>query len=197
MAYDARTFGYYGDVRTGKTTAALAEAQAEAGAAGLPLLILDSLGSQTFDHLRDALEVKSARAACLRMWRTGKHTLWVPKDPEDVEAVAAVAFDMGHAGRPCVVLIDETSPWFSAWSRPKNLTLLIRAHRHCRVSVFLTTQYLGDLSPAYLQCVEKHRVFRNTSPRALQRIRETFPEIDVEKVSRLPVGAHVDFPAKA
>jgi hypothetical protein len=182
-------------VRTGKTTAALAEAQAEAGAAGLPLLILDSLGSSTFDHLRATFDVKTARAACVRVFRQGRHTLWVPKDPEEVEALAAVAFDMGHDGRSCVMLIDETSPWFSAMYRPRNLTLLVRAHRHCRISIFLTTQYLGDLSPAYLQCVERHRIFRTSSPRALQRIRDTFPGVDVRKVASLPVGRHVDFPA--
>lgn len=197
MAYDARSFGFYGDVRTGKTTAALAEAQAEAGAAGLPLLIIDSLGSSTFDHLRNQYEVKSARAACLRVWESGRHALFMPSDPEEVEAIAKVAFLRGHKGKSCVILIDETSPWFSAMYRPRELTLLLRAHRHCYVSLFLTTQYLGDLSPAYLQCVENHRIFRSSSPRALVRIKETFPTIDVGKVQTLPLGAHFDYPPEA
>lgn len=197
MEYDARTVGFYGDVRTGKTTAALAEALAEAGAAGLPLLILDSLGSNTFDDIRHKAELKTLRAVCERVWRAGRHALYMPKSPEEVESLAAVAFQMGHAGKSCVILIDETSPWFNAWSRPRELSLLIRAHRHCRVSVFLTTQYLGDLSPAYLQCVEQHRIFRNSSPRAIQRIRDTFPALDVDKISSLPVGAHLDYPPQA
>lgn len=199
MAYDARTTGFYGDVRTGKTTAALAEARAEAGAAGLPLLIIDSLGSQTFDDIRPACELKTVRAVCERVWRAGRHALFMPSDPEEVEALAQVAFTMGHEKPPrsCVVLIDETSPWFNAWLRPRWLTLLLRAHRHCYVSVFLTTQYLGDLSPAYLQCVERHRIFRNSSPRALARIKETFPSIDIGKAARLPLGAHLDFPPQS
>jgi hypothetical protein len=196
VPYDAKTVGFYGDVRTGKTTAALAEALAEAGAAALPLVIVDSLGSQTFDTLRQGIEVRSLRELCVRAWRLGRHALWVPRTADQVEALASVAFDMGHAGRSCVLLIDETSPWFSAYLRPERLTLLFRAHRHCRVSIFLTTQYLGDLSPAYMQCVEKHRVFRNSSPRALQRIRDAFPGMDVAKVAKLPVGSHLDYPPK-
>lgn len=196
MPYDAKTVGYYGDVRTGKTTAALAEALAEAGAAALPLVIVDSLGSQTFDALRQGIEVRSLRELCVRVWRLGRHSLFVPRSGDQVEALASVAFDMGHEGKSCVILIDETSPWFSAYLKPESLTLLFRAHRHCRVSIFLTTQYLGDLSPAYMQCVERHRIFRNSSPRALQRIRDAFPGIDTRQVAKLPVGRHLDFPSK-
>jgi len=194
---EAKTCGYYGTVRTGKTTLALKEALADAGASWYPLLIIDSMGASTFDTIRSRYEVKGLPTVCDRVWRGGKHTLFMPRDPEEVEQLAAVAFTMGHAGKRCAILIDETSAWFNAWARPPELSKLIRSHRHCGVSVYLTTQYLGDLSPAFLQCVEYHRIFQNSSPRALARIRDTFPGIDIEAVQGLTVGQHIDFPPKA
>ena len=186
----AVTVGVYGDTGTGKTTWGLQFAIAHAHDRGLPLLCIDSFGARNFDGWT-ACRAGGGASLVRRLYGECRNACWTPTAPEEVCAIARVLQEMGKRGRPVVVLIDETSPWLSAYSRPNELLLLVRSYRHSAVSIISTTQYLGDVPPIYLQCQSVSVFFRNTSPRALQRIADTYPSVPIETVRTLPVGSFV------
>jgi hypothetical protein len=111
----------------------------------------------------------------------------MPRSLDEVEEFSDKAHSLGIAGRPVVILFDETSPWMSSYRQPVALMLLLRAHFHNRCEIFMTTQYLArDFPPLALNCVQNAYIFRNTSPQALARIGETFPDVVIEEIRKLP-----------
>jgi ABC-type taurine transport system ATPase subunit len=120
-----------------------------------------------------------------RVWTHRRHARLVPRDREDVEAVARAVI----AGRDCNLLVDEAAFWVSAHKgRDSALLRLLRAWRHARASVLLTTQHLtGDVSQSALSCAPVLFVFRCTSPAVLDRLERDFG-VDRRRVAALPRG---------
>lgn len=171
---------YLGIPRSGKTTLAVREACDEAAATGRTLLICDSIGVV---QVAGALEPARGdwRAAIAGVWQARRHVRFIPDGPDDVERIAAAAFE----GRNVVLLLDEIGVWSSGRSIGDRLGELIRSARHRDVSLFVTTQYAGDVPSFVLQCADEARIFRHTSRRALERISEEF-HLDEEQVRALP-----------
>jgi hypothetical protein len=110
----------------------------------------------------------------------------MPETEDDVEEFCDKVHRLGVQGHKIVVLFDETSPWMSSHKQPDKLLMLLRGHYHSGTEVFMTTQYLGsDFPPLALNCVQNAYLFRNTSPRALERIQGTFPDVDTDAVRKL------------
>jgi hypothetical protein len=187
---DARCSGYWGDVKTGKTTLAIQHAFADAQVRGLPIVIVDGFTARNFDAWR-----KDCLIPCNRLIdvviEKGRNAVIQPRNEQEMEAVCAAVRAGGLHMCRCVMLIDEVAPWASARSNPQELTLLIRSHRHCGIPIYMTSQYLGDVSPTFLQCTEAHYFFKNTSPRAVERIRQSFPSLDIERIQSLQLGEFI------
>jgi hypothetical protein len=184
---------YLGDTNSGKTHLAFSHFSSELEASGRPGLIVDSFGANNFDSLRERYDCEGAADVERRLWDRGEHVIWSPRDCDELELMAEKIWKASKADpkSPVVLFIDETSPWLSPKYEPPHLTRLIRGHRHSDVTVFMTTQYCGDLPPVYWQCAHHIYLFRNTTPRALERIKLMLPGVDTEKIRTLPLREFV------
>jgi hypothetical protein len=191
---EAEVSFYCGATGTGKTYLALFHFKRLLQATGRSGIIVDGMGERrNLGPYRAAYGVRDL-SGCLDMaYRQGRHVVWMPRSLDEVEEFSDKAHALGIAEKPVTILFDETSPWMSSYRQPVALMLLLRAHYHNRCDVLMTTQYLArDFPPLALNCVQNAYIFRNTSPQALQRIAETFPDIDVDAVRKLPDRQYVE-----
>lgn len=182
------TAGYWGDTGTGKTFAAMRDSYHHAGECRAAILIIDGFGARNFDALRDRIGVWDAAGALDAVVRKRRHAIWQPGSVEELDAGFFAALDAAllRGAIPPVILLDEINPWMSAHYMPPNFTRMLRAHRHRGVSFFLTSQYIGDVAPPLINCINRHFIFRNQSPRAVQRITDSVPGIDARAVQTMP-----------
>jgi len=156
----------------GKTYLALQNVRADQAATGRPVLLVDSTEAGNFDDVRRATSAEDALIALY----TGdaREIAWTPHEPEEVDALARAL----RAGGRLHVLIDEAAFWLSS-SRARGgaLLRLLRAFRHCELSVHLTTQHLsGDVPQEALSCAPALYVFRTTSGPALQVLKDRYSQ---------------------
>jgi hypothetical protein len=184
---------YTGDTASGKTHLAYCRSIADVTESGQPLLILDSFGADNFDSIRSHYECESLASTVEKLYGKGEHVIWSPRDCDELEEFSKICWKAAKADpkTPITILLDESSPWLSPKYEPPELTRLIRGHRHCGITLHITTQYCGDLPPVYWQCCHHIYIFRNTSPRALERIKLMLPSVDPEKVRTMPLREHI------
>lgn len=176
---------YVGIPGAGKTTLAAHHLAEKCRANGNPCLIVDSGGVAQLAAVQHA---PSATAAMKLVWQKRQHAAFVPRDAAEVEAVAASVLEFGRVN----VLIDEAAFWLSSRKGlDSNILRLLRAHRHARAHVLLTTQHLSaDVPQAALSCAPTLWVFRCTSPAVLDRLEKAFG-LDRALVSKLERGRFI------
>lgn len=150
-----------------------------------PALVIDSGNVAQLAHVPRAASVADAIG---RVWRRGEHAALTPRNADDVEALARAVM----AGRDVNLLVDEAAFWMTAnKGRDSALLRLLRAWRHARASVLLTTQHLtGDVSQAALSCAPVLFVFRCTSPTVLDRLEREYG-LDRNRVATLARGKYL------
>ena len=179
---------YVGSTGTGKTYLALQHWIKRLHVTRYPGIIIDGMGERrNISDLRARLTVRDCNSALAALFREHRHVVWMPKSLDEVELFCEKAVACAQEGHPIIIFMDETSPWMSSHRQPENLMLLLRSHYHTRIECLMTTQYLArDFPPLALNCVQNAYIFRNTSPQALERISQTFPDVDIEAVRKLP-----------
>jgi len=179
---------YVGSTGTGKTYLAFQHFRARLAATRVCGIIIDGMGERrNISACRAAYTVPHVTGALEALYRANRHVVWMPKSLDEVELFCEKAVACAQEGHPIIVFFDETSPWMSSHRQPENLMLLLRSHYHTHLEVMMTTQYLArDFPPLALNCVQNAYIFRNTSPQALERISQTFPDVDIEAIRKLP-----------
>lgn len=160
---------YIGKPGAGKTTLAAARAAMLVRSTGKPVLVIDSSGVAQLAHVpRETGAARAARAAFVER----RHVSFTPTDETDVELVSARALADGRV----ILLVDEAAFWIS--SRHKgapSLLRLMRAHRHSKVHLLLTTQHFSaDVPQEAISCAPTLFVFACTSPAVLDRLERDY-----------------------
>lgn len=160
---------YVGAPASGKTTLARAHAIEAHLENRWPVLVIDSEGAA---QLRGFAKVQSVEQAIERVWGQGLSCSFRPDDANQVERLLAAVHRPGRVN----LLVDEVHLWLSSRSAVTDpLLRLMRAHRHSKVRIFLTTQHLsGDVPQAALSCAPVLHVFRCTGPATLDRLEKQF-----------------------
>lgn len=163
------TSWYIGCPASGKTTLARAHAIRAAKRNGWPVLVIDTEGVA---QLAGIPRVRTVLHAIRRVFVERKSASFMPNDAAEVSALLERARRPGRVN----LLVDEAHVWLSARSAVTDpLLRLMRAHRHAKVNLFLTTQHLsGDIPQAALACSPVLHVFRCTSPSTLDRLEKCF-----------------------
>jgi hypothetical protein len=141
--------------------------------------VIDSTG---VDQLAGVRHARNVREAIEWVWGGGENAAYLPTSIEEVDQLARACLDPGEVN----LLIDEAHSWLTARRGTDGpLLKLMRAHRHSRARIFLTTQHLtGDIPQEALSCAPRLFVFRCSAPAVLERLRRE--GIDEERVSNLP-----------
>jgi hypothetical protein len=179
------SYWYAGAPGSGKTTRALADAADLCARSGFPIVALDTVHARQLARLPEAGTI---RDLCRLVWREGKHARFFPND--DTEADRFFAASWG--GRRVHVIVDEVHHFANSYRIAPNLSLLLRSYRHAEVSLHLTTQSFADVPQAALAQAPHLRIFRNTAPRALERL-EAYTGIDAERIRALPQFQFLDW----
>jgi hypothetical protein len=175
---------YVGIPGSGKTYLALAHLRELIESNGWPALVIDTAGVSNFASIPHA---RNVREALSWVWGAGNHAAIVPSDAMQVEQLVGACQGAGRVN----LLVDEAAYWLSARSSGTGLLRLMRAHRHARANVLLTTQHLtGDVPQEALSCAPRLYVFRCTAPAVLKRLTEE--GIDADRVSKLPAREYVE-----
>jgi len=104
--------------------------------------------------------------------------------------MAVIVKQAADEGRRVSLFIDELSQVATAWHWKQELGLLFRAHAHCGLSIFCTSQYAGDVPPVAMNCCENTFCFCTTSPRAIKKMTDTF-QFEPEILRNLQVGEYL------
>ena len=143
--------------------------------------------------LRATYAVPDLQTALANLFKHSRHVVWMPKSIDEVEEFSKKAVACAQEWHPIIIFFDETSPWMSSHRQPEELMLMLRGHWHTQIEIIMTTQYLArDFPPLVLNCVQNAYLFRNTAPQAIQRISETFPDVDLEKIRHLPDREYIE-----
>jgi len=146
-------------------------------------VVLDAIGVGSFDGLRVARSLQEIAPA----WVDRRPVLFSPESSAEVDTIAEAAL----AAPGTVLLVDEAHYWLNANSRSSGLLRIMRACRHARASLHLTTQYLGsDIPQAAFASASDLFVFRTTAPRSLELLRASWG-VDPGKAASLPRGAYL------
>lgn len=170
---------------SGKTVAAFREALADVNESGRPLLVIDAEGvcsGNAADGI-PALPAITKEEAIRQIYTSGESARVVPHDEEDVAWICRALI----GGRNAILLIDEASYYTRGAGILPDLARLLRIRRHVNVSIYATTQYVGDLAPLALQCATDIFAFRNVSQRALERLSMEY-NLDPDALQNLQVG---------
>lgn len=176
------TSWYIGCPDSGKTTLARFHAIEAARENGNPILVIDSEGVL---QLRDFPRAHSVDQAVELIWGARQSVAYLPFDDDEVDRLLAACHKPGQVN----VLIDEAHAWFDATrggALRRRILRLMRAHRHSKVRLLLTTQHLsGDIPQAALSCAPVLHVFRCTGPATLERLEREYG-LDSMRVRNLP-----------
>ena len=155
-------YGYVGIPQSGKTTLAIAHANARGR-----YVVLDFMYANTFMAWPVRVESVDKVLAAIR---AGQCPAWSPEEPyEEVTELCARLKTM-RAG--VSLLIDEAwNVWRSNWTL-KGLGGHLRATQHHGGDVFYTTQRYGDLGGDALTCTTRLYIFRSKYRRDLDRLEE-------------------------
>lgn len=147
--------------------------------------MIDSTG---VDQLADVRHARSVREAIEWVWGSGENAAYLPSSFEEVDQLARACLDPGEVN----VLVDEAHTWLTARRGVDGpLLKLMRAHRHAKVNILLTTQHLtGDIPQEALSCAPRLFVFRCSAPAVLERLKRE--GIDPERVQALPQFEYVE-----
>lgn len=116
---------------------------------GRPILAVDQ--ARTFNtESGPPFEVprsESLEAACRRIW-DGFHTLYSPKDEEEIDPVCSFIREMRQAGHGpgVILLVDEIRYYSSSRFVSRELILAARQRRHLKLSIVTNTQRLQDVN---------------------------------------------------
>jgi hypothetical protein len=169
-----------GATQTGKTTEAIAVAQAIARARRAPLVAVDPANTRALAHL---VPVRTVPELAHRIYGAGLSCRWSPGvELEEADKVFRLARDPGGL----VLLVDECS----LFATSKALLHLCRTWAHARTSVVLTGQDLrNDLGSKLRSCGLLLRVFRMPKGAGLDWLARNYG-VDREKINSQPVGQH-------
>ena len=160
------TIAYYvGGTGTGKTTLMCEHGVGRAAERAVPVMLLDSEGVVGRDKV-DAVTAPDVESALSLLYVEGRHVRFVPKDQEEVGALARGI----RAGGDCVFLVDEVSYWARGGVIVEDLARLYRVHRHSRVDIYSTSQYPADIAPLIWNVKTEVYIFRNESMAAVERL---------------------------
>jgi len=180
---------YVGVPGSGKTILATQEALADVAATGRPLIVIDPEGvykpgaDEMSRKTIPVIEPMTSRQAVTEMYQSGKFVRVIPEDEEDVAWLCRAL----KGGMNAVVIIDEASYYTRSSSIVPDLAKLLRVRRHVNVSIYATTQYVGDLAPVALQCATDIVAFRTTSQRGLDRLSVEY-RLNPDELQALEVG---------
>lgn len=157
---------YIGCPNSGKTTLARAHACQAARENGWPILVVDTEGVAQLSSFPRA---RCLEAAVRMVWAERQSCSLACPTPDDFAGLLRAARRPGRVN----LLVDEAHAWLNARSDSSDaLIRLMRAHRHAKLRLFLTTQHLsGDIPQSALACSPELYVFRCTSPATLDRLR--------------------------
>lgn len=176
---------YIGQPGAGKTTLAAAHACDLVSATGWPLVCIDSAGVAQLEHVPRA---QTAEEAICAAWDRREHVAFTPRAENDVERVARASLGGGHV----VLLVDEAAFWISSRrGTGSSLLRLMRAHRHAKVYLLLTTQHFSaDVPQEAISCAPEIYVFACQSPAVLDRLEREYA-LSREVVKALPRGRYI------
>jgi DNA helicase HerA-like ATPase len=178
---------YVGVPGSGKTTLAIRKALEEVKATGRPLLIIDTEGVAlpvaAPDGFRYDLPFSKLDEVEGKLWTEGAAVRVLMQSEDHVTWLVKLVC----GGRDVVVVFDEISYYSRGAGLNYDLGKLLRMHRHYRVSLHATTQYVGDIAPVALQCADTVFAFRTTAARALERLEEEY-RLPAEKLMKLERG---------
>lgn len=159
---------YVGSPGAGKTTLALRHAAELIQATGWPAIVVDLGAVSTFEAQPHVSSVREALEAAVGR---GEHAYWTPRELGETEQLFAGV----GAAREIVLLIDESHYLLARQRHAPELMRLMRAHRHRRVHVLLTTQALSnDVPQEALACAPTLYVMRTTALTSLERLEREY-----------------------
>ena len=175
---------YVGITGSGKTTKAVADLAEDIEANKRPALVIDSQGVKLLAKIK---HVNSWQAAARRVWGEGKNAAFIPSSPEEVEALFAIARDLGNTN----ILLDEAAFWMTSRSIARPIELAFRTHLHTGLTIRATTQAMDTIAPVAMQCSTSIKIFRCNSLRILERLKQEFG-VKPEEVERLERGVFLE-----
>jgi hypothetical protein len=179
---------YVGARRTGKTYLALRHLASRAD--GRPAVVVDSIGADNFASMAGRCD--TIDAAIDRAWKQKLHTVVSPRTDDEGALLFDCAADLGGVH----LLVDESARWITGRRSCASLEMLLRAGRHRRVSVALTTQHFsGDVPQWVFQVEPAFYLFRTRGRRALERLAEEFEDEGLpEQVAALEPRRYLLYP---
>lgn len=169
----------------GKTYKALEDAKLLIKSTGRPLLVIDS---QRVDNLRRIKHYDTLRDTFRAVWQRREHAAFEPDTADEVEKIAEACRQAGNV----ILLVDESSYWINGGKRNSALIRLMRAHRHCNVTMLLTTQHFsGDIPQDARSCSPVIYAGRVTSPASLA-VLEKWYGVTRAQLDALPLHKFLD-----
>jgi hypothetical protein len=134
------------------------------------------------DQLREIPHARDVEQTLDWVFGAGMHTAYFPRTREEVDAIVRACIEPGRVN----LLVDEAHTWLTSRKGVEGpLLKLMRAHRHARANVLLTSQHFtADIPQEARSCAPRIYVFRCTGPRVLEVLAQEGVPSDV--VSALP-----------
>ena len=178
---------YAGIPGAGKTTRAIEEARTISSATGRPILAIDPARVEQFTG-SDWQRAKTVDECIALTWKDGRHTVFTPNDEMEAEAIFGAVNEAGGV----VLLIDEAHYYLSAHYLSPNLSKIMRAYRHLKLKIILTTQNFGDIPQRALGQAPHLYIGRQTAPLVLDRLEKQYG-LDPQKIRNIPKYEFVHF----
>lgn len=175
---------YIGVTGSGKTTRALQDLGDDIKGNKRPALVIDSQGVKL---LAGISHCRSWQETARQVWIKKRNAAFIPKSPEEVSALFAVARELGNTN----ILLDEAAFWMSSRSIARPIELAFRTHLHTGLTIRATTQAMDTIAPVAMQCSTSIKIFRCNSLRILERLKQEFA-VKPEEVERLERGQFLD-----